>query len=176
MMKKKKLLLPINALMLVFLLWVTAFDSLAQTDSIKLSNKEINRIIYRVDTLKGGLNYHVLLKPEENGTFQVHIWINDRLGDNMFKKSGLNICRFYTFNKSKVFVYEDKQCQNKVPPKYMVNTSSEPYAYLAESPFFAENGFYRGLLVKKSGSSLQFKKIEIMDDDLKDKLKDFLEF
>lgn len=149
------------------------FTSAAQNDTLKISDIEINEILNRIDTLSGERNYHVLLKSVDNETFQVYIWINDRLGEMMFKEAGMNICRFYTYKESLVFIYEYRQCNYNISSKYVRDKSTDPYAYLTESPFDVENGFHQAFLVKRVGLNLKLKELEFIDnDDIEQYIKD----
>jgi len=162
---------------LVVFLSVIAFGCAAQVDTTKLSNKEINEMLDEVDTLSGDRNYHVLLKSEDNKVFQVYIWINNRLGETMFKESEMNICRFYSYEKTNVFVYEFRQCEIDVPISFLREASSDSYAYLNESPFYVENGFHQAFLVKKEGSTLERTELELIDENgLDQDLRDLIEF
>lgn len=150
---------------IIVALWTTiAFESVAQEDAFTLSNTEISVILDGLDTLSGDKNYHVLLKSEDTVTFQVYIWINDKLGETMFKEASMNICRLYTFRQSLVYVYEYRQCNGSISPKFLRNNSSDPYAYLTESPFYVENGFHQSLLVERTGSNLKLTELEIIDE------------
>ena len=87
----------------------------------------------------------------------------------MYQSAGLEICRFYDLNESKVFVYEQfKNCECKVPIQYLCKSLSEPYgyAYLEESPFYAPNGFERILEVKRIDVGLEFKEVVPVETDM----------
>ncbi|MEO9803423.1 MAG: hypothetical protein ABJF04_09260 [Reichenbachiella sp.] len=158
--KVRSLILPALAALSV----IVFFECAAQTDTLSLSKDEINEIITKVDTLSGDRNYHVLLKKEEdNHVFQVHIWINSRLGGTMFKEVGMNICQFYPLNNSSVFVYANDKCENNVPAEFIRKSDEHQYSYLTHSPFFVENGFYRALLVKKAKSGLEISELELVE-------------
>ena len=143
---------------------VGAFSCVAQKDIVVLSNTEVNEVLDKIDTSIGDGNYHVLLKSEDSETFQVYIWINDRLGETMFEEAGMNVCRLYNFKQSLVFVYEYRQCYHNISPKFLRDKSPDPYAYLTESPFYVENGFRRAFLVKRVGPSLKLTKLELVDN------------
>ncbi len=156
----------------VFIIFIsiTACNSKAQVSMNKLSNNEINEILRKIDTLTGDRNYHVLLKSEENDTFQIYIWINIRLGETMFKEAGMHICRFYIFREYPVFVYEYRQCKCEIPSNFLRRKTVNQYAYLTESPFYVDNGFHQAYLVKRNGSTIAFSKLEFVNEseDLRD--------
>lgn len=158
---------------LIVFLSIIVFESVAQKDTLKLSNVQINEILDKIDTLSSERNYHVLLKSGDNETLLVYVWINDRLGETMFEGAGINICRFYTFKQSIVFVYEYRQCDYNISPNFLRNQSLDPYAYLTESPFYVENGFHQAFIVKMNGSNLEFTELELInkngiDQDFRD--------
>jgi hypothetical protein len=151
---------------LFILVYVFAFSCSAQDTSFELSNKEINTLIAKIDTLSGNRNYHVLLmQDEDEEIIQVYIWINDRLGDSMFKEAGMSICKFYMYKRSPVFIYEYKKCEYLVPSSYMREISSDPYSYLTESPFYVENGFQKAFIVKRKGKDLIISDLEILENN-----------
>lgn len=147
------------------LIVVVNFKCHAQSDALSLSKDEINEIITKVDTLSRDRNYHVLLKEEDTDVFQVYVWINNRLGGTMFKEAGMNICKFYRFNNSLVFVYSYKKCKCDVPAEFIRKSDEHQYSYLTYSPFFVENGFYRALLVQKPEAGLEISDLEFVEDN-----------
>ncbi len=149
---------------IIIFISITICNSNAQVNANKLSNNEVNEILYKIDTLTGDRNYHVLLKPENNNTFQVYIWINNRLGETMFKEVGMRICRFYTCRESLVFIYEYRQCKCEVSSNFLRRKTSNQYSYLSESPFYVDGGFHQAYLVKRNGSTVEFSKLEFVNE------------
>ncbi len=164
-------------LLLVVCLSIMGLSCVAQSDTLSLTNDQINEILTQEDTLSGERNYHVLLKSEDNQVFQVYIWINDRLGETMFEEAGMYICRLYTFNQSQVFIYAYQECKSDVSPEFLRKRSELPYSHLTYSPFFVSNGFHQAFLVKKTGSSLEISRLVIADEnDNSQDLIDLMDF
>ena len=155
----------IICLPVLIILSIIAYESSAQIDDFNLTTEELNEILKRVDTLSEEKNYHVILTSVDTGVLLVDIFINDRLGGIIFKESGMNICRYYELNNSIVFVYEIRQCECEVPPSMIRKPSLDQYAYLDESPFYDEKGFFKSFLAERDGIGIKWTKAERIEDN-----------